>query len=74
MMVDTAEMYLIDTDVISELRKKDRANNNVLNFIQRFRIGSDRCLISVITLGVLRRGVELIRHRGDAQQAKTFEQ
>ena len=66
-------MYLIDTDVISELRKKHRANTGVLDFFQRFHVESDRCFISGITLGELRRGVELIRHRGDIQQAELLE-
>jgi len=30
--------------------------------------------ISVVTVGELRRGVEVIRHRGDARQAKLLEQ
>jgi predicted nucleic acid-binding protein len=66
-------MYLIDTDVISELRKKHRADNGVLGFFQRFQVESDRCFISAITLGELRRGVELIRRRGDSQQAELLE-
>ncbi len=66
-------MYLIDTDVISELRKKHRADSGVLSFFQRFRAESDRCFISAVTLGELRRGVELIRQRGDLQQSELLE-
>lgn len=66
-------MYLIDTDVISELRKKERADPKVRDF---FRQASDRDLplfLSAVTVGELRRGVELIRYRGDARQAGLLE-
>ena len=33
----------------------------------------DAVYLSVITFGELRRGVEIIRHRGDADQAKKLE-
>jgi predicted nucleic acid-binding protein len=33
-----------------------------------------RIFISVVTVGELRRGVELIRHRGDTRQASQLEQ
>jgi len=66
-------MFLIDTDVVSELRKKDRADKGVLDFFQQYQVESDRCFVSSITVGELRRGVELIRVRGDAQQAELLE-
>ena len=66
-------MYLIDTNVISEVRKHGRANPGVAAFFhQAVRDGHDLYL-SVVTIGELRRGVELIRHRGDAQQALLLE-
>jgi toxin FitB len=67
------DMFLIDTDVVSELRKKDRADKGVLNFFQQYQVESDRCFVSSITVGELRRGVELIRGRGDVQQAELLE-
>ncbi len=67
------DMFLIDTDVVSELRKKNRADKGVLNFFQQYQVESDRCFVSSITLGELRRGVELIRVRGDLQQAELLE-
>lgn len=66
-------MFLIDTDVISELRKRERANRAVVRFFARFTPESDRCFLSVITVGELRRGVERLRHRGDAEQALRLE-
>ncbi len=66
-------MYLIDTNVISELRKKTGANVGVKQFFKQMVKQDLRAYISVITVGELRRGVELIRHRGDAQQANKLE-
>ena len=62
-------MYLLDTNVISELRKRERANPGVLNFIQQAEDDQTNVFLSVVTIGELRRGVELIRHRGDTAQA-----
>lgn len=56
-------MYLLDTHVISELRKKPRANAGVLHFFRQLAEQQAQAYLSVITLGELRRGVELIRHR-----------
>ena len=67
------DMFLIDTDVVSELRKKDRADKGVLGFFQQYQVESDRCFVSSITVGEFRRGVELIRIRGDVQQAELLE-
>ncbi|QFY91023.1 type II toxin-antitoxin system VapC family toxin [Magnetovirga frankeli] len=66
-------MYLIDTNIISELRKHEQANAGVLRFFRQAIEQNDRLYLSVITVGELRRGVELIRHRGDLQQAVILE-
>ena len=66
-------MYLIDTNVISEARKGARANPGVRAFFDRAVAGRLRLYLSVITVGELRRGLELIRHRGDAAQADVLE-
>jgi toxin FitB len=55
-------MYLLDTNVISELRKKQRANAGVLHFFRLLAEQQAQAYLSVITLGELRRGAELIRH------------
>lgn len=65
-------MYLIDTHVISELRKGDRANTGVLQFLRT--TDPDRLFLPVQTLGELRQGVENIRLRKDLGQAKRLEQ
>lgn len=66
-------MYLLDTNVVSELRKGARANTGVMRFVERIADDDAPVYISVITLGELRRGVELIRHRGDLAQAEALE-
>ncbi len=66
-------MYLIDTNVISEARKKSRANAGVIEFFNRVARAGDPVYLSVLTIGELRRGVELIRQRGDTEQASLLE-
>ena len=65
-------MYLIDTNVISEARKV-RANPGVVAFFDSVDAANEPIYLSAITIGELRRGVELIRHRGDFEQAKVLE-
>ncbi len=66
-------MYLIDTNVISEARKGVKANAGVRAFFEQVASVRTAVFLSVITLGELRRGVELIRHRGDVLQAAQLE-
>lgn len=67
-------MYLIDTNVISELRKKGNINSGVKDFFMQAALNSTPMYISVVTIGELRRGIELIRHRGDLAQSQKLEQ
>ena len=66
-------MYLVDTNVISEARKRSKANRGVRDFFKQVIKEQSRVYISVVTLGELRHGVELIRHRGDTRQANQLE-
>lgn len=66
-------MFLVDTNVISEARKRAKANKGVQEFFKRAAKEQHAIFISVITVGELRRGVELIRHRGDTRQANLLE-
>lgn len=66
-------MYLIDTNVISEARKRERADPSVRDFLRTAARREDALYLSVVTIGELRRGVELIRHRGDEPQAAQLE-
>ena len=62
--------FLLDTNVISEIRKGDRANPNVARWIARTpvtEIGT-----SVLVLAEIRRGIELKRRR-DPEQAQSLD-
>ena len=66
-------MYLIDTNVISEARKQGRANPGVIAFLEQVAARDEAVYLSVVSVGELRRGVELIRNRGDVPQAQLLE-
>jgi len=66
-------MFLVDTDVISEARKGDKANAGVREFFDNARRNNIALFLSAITIGELRQGVEVIRHRGDSAQAARLE-
>lgn len=66
-------MFLVDTNIISEARKQKKANKGVREFFKKASIEESRIYISVVTVGELRRGVELIRHRGDTRQVNRLE-
>jgi predicted nucleic acid-binding protein len=64
---------LIDTNVISEARKGARVNPGVPAFLDAAIADRARLYLSAVTIGELRRGVELIRYRSDAAQANLLE-
>lgn len=66
-------MYLIDTNVVSEARKKAGANPGVINFFNHVAAADAPVYLSAISVGEIRRGVEVLHHRGDAAQAKLLE-
>ena len=66
-------VYLIDTNVISEARKRAGADVGVTAFFKTAAAQGQALYLSVISVGELRRGVELIRHRGDGAQADQLE-
>jgi toxin FitB len=59
--------YLIDTNVISELRKGKRANPDVSSWFAG--LGDDEIFLSALTLGEIRRGIESIRRRDPSAAA-----
>ena len=71
--MQTIPMYLIDTNVISEARKREKADGGVMNFFAKARADGNALFVSVITIGEIRRGIELIRRRGDGPQARRLE-
>ncbi|MGO9930702.1 MAG: type II toxin-antitoxin system VapC family toxin [Steroidobacteraceae bacterium] len=66
-------MYLVDTDVISEARKGGKANTGVREFFDNASRNNIALFLSAITIGELRQGVEIIRHRGDSAQSARLE-
>jgi len=62
--------FLIDTNVLSELRKGARADVNVRRWFEG--IDEDSILLSVLVTGEIRRGIEAIRKR-DPRAAATLE-
>jgi len=66
-------MVLIDTNVTSEARKGDKGNRGVAAFLKELANSGDPTFLASIPIGELRRGVELIRRRGDADQAERLE-
>jgi toxin FitB len=53
--------YLLDTNVISELRKGERADANVRAWFSE--LTDEEIFLSVLTIGEVRRGVENVRRR-----------
>jgi predicted nucleic acid-binding protein len=62
--------FLLDTNVISEIRKRDRAHPNVVRWVTRTAV--EEIGTSVLVLAEIRRGIELKR-RSDPQQAKSLD-
>ena len=60
-------------NVISEARKRSKANKGIQDFFKLVTSERTPVFVSVVTVGELRRGVELIRHRGDTRQAAQLE-
>ena len=63
-------MFLLDTNVISEVRKGRRSDPNVSNWYTG--VGESQLYISSLTIGEIRKGIELVRRR-DVDQAETLE-
>lgn len=58
---------LLDTNVVSELRKAERADARLLDWFND--VADEEIHLSVLVIGELRRGVETIRKRDAAQAA-----
>jgi toxin FitB len=56
--------YLVDTNVISELRKGERADSAVQAWFAS--VADEEIFLSVLTIGEIRQGVERIRRRDPA--------
>ncbi len=63
-------MFLVDTNVISEIRKGPRADVGVIGFL---RDPDNEIFLPVQVIGELRRGVQNVLRKGDAAQAAMLE-
>jgi predicted nucleic acid-binding protein len=63
--------WLVDTNVLSELRKRERAHPGIRDWFAQAR--DDDLFTSVLVLGEIRRGIESIRRR-DVPSALALEQ
>ena len=64
-------MFLLDTNIISEVRKGRRSDPNVSNWYAG--VIDSQLFISSLTIGEIRRGIELARRRRDVYQAEALE-
>lgn len=62
--------YLIDTNVIAELRKGDRADPALRSWFAT--VADEEIFLSVLTIGEIRRGIEAIR-RHDSEAAAALD-
>ncbi|MCK9486911.1 MAG: type II toxin-antitoxin system VapC family toxin [Dehalococcoidia bacterium] len=62
--------YLLDTNIIAELRKGQRGNRGVLDWIEG--VEATDLFLSVLVLGEIRLGIERLRPR-DPRQADALE-
>jgi len=53
--------YLVDTNILSQLRKRQRCNPGVAAWFDR--VSASELYLSVLTLGEIWRGIELLRPR-----------
>lgn len=63
-------MYLVDINIISELRKRDRMDRNVASWFAA--VSDDDLYLSVVVLGEIRKGIELARPK-DAEKAERLD-
>ena len=64
-------MFLLDTNIISELRKGPRCDVGVADWYAS--VPEAGLFISVLALGEIRKGIELARRRQDGAQADVLE-
>ncbi len=62
--------FLLDTNIISEIRKRDRAHPNIVRWVAHTPV--EEIGTSVLVLAEIRRGIELKR-RSDPEQAKSLD-
>ena len=63
--------FLIDTNIISEIRRGQRCNAGVASWYSE--VPETELSISALVVGEIRKGIEIARARGDSQQANALE-
>jgi predicted nucleic acid-binding protein len=64
-------MFLIDTNVLSEIRKGPKADSGVVDFIRKTE---HELFLPVQVVGELKSGIESLRQRGNFPQASILEE
>ena len=64
-------MYLLDTNIVSEIRKGPRCDSGVARWFAG--ANENELYLSALVLGEMRRGIELARQRRDIVQAERLE-
>lgn len=62
-------MLLLDTSVVSELRRERKHNKDVLSYLSREEKAGRAAYLAAATVGELERGVTLLRYRGEDEAA-----
>ena len=64
-------MFLLDTNIISEVRKGQNCNSGVARWYSI--VQQDELYISTLVVGEIRKGIEQLRRRNDTQQVAALE-
>lgn len=64
-------MYLLDTNIVSEFRKREGANPGVLDFFAR--VHSDELYLAVHVIGEIQAGIEKLRQAGSTTKVAAYQ-
>ena len=67
-------MYLLDVSVMGEMRKQERANTGVVDFIEHMILAKKATYLSVVTISELQRVVELAYQRKSYEKSKSLDE
>lgn len=62
--------YLLDTNIVSEIHKRERCNAGVARWYRS--VAGEKLFLSVLVVGEIRKGIERVRPR-DVAQARALE-
>ena len=64
-------MYLLDTNIVSELARR-QPNQGVVDFMKSIKQSDDPVYLSAMTIGEITKGIDKLAHHGDQDQADKF--